>query len=138
MIASVALLGLSGLHVAWATGSSWPLPDREALADTVAGRPGEPFPGPAACIAVAALMAAGAAALAGHPRPAPRLSRAGSAAVTVAFGARGLLGLAGRTDLVSPGSASPRFRRLDRHGYAPLCLAIAALSVPAARRPLTR
>ncbi len=44
---------------------------------------------------------------------------------------RGALGLAGRTDIVSPGSVSERFRRLDRRCYSPLCLALAALAVPA-------
>jgi hypothetical protein len=132
--APVLLTGLAGLHVAWAAGSSWPLPDREALADAVAGRPGEPFPSPAACLAVAALLTAGAATTAGRPHCVPRVARAGSAAVSAAFAIRGVLGLAGRTDLVSPGSASPRFRRLDRRCYAPLCLVIAATSASSVRR----
>jgi hypothetical protein len=48
---------------------------------------------------------------------------------------RGVLGVAGRTDLVSPGSSSPRFRALDRKLYSPLYLTIAALAAPAARPP---
>jgi hypothetical protein len=39
----------------------------------------------------------------------------------------------GRTDLLSPGATSARFRAKDRRLYSPLCLALAALSVPAAR-----
>ena len=50
-----------------------------------------------------------------------------------ALAVRGLLGLAGRTDIVSPGSSSSRFRELDRRLYSPLCLALAALALPAAR-----
>ncbi|HMJ36036.1 MAG TPA: hypothetical protein VK501_19180 [Baekduia sp.] len=42
------------------------------------------------------------------------------------------MGLAGRTDLVSPGATSERFRSLDRGYYAPLCLTLAALAAPAA------
>ena len=51
---------------------------------------------------------------------------------------RGALGLAGRTDIVSPGSSSERFRQLDRQVYSPLCLTLAALATPArgtSRRP---
>jgi hypothetical protein len=39
-----------------------------------------------------------------------------------------VLGLAGRTDLVSPISTGQEFRRLDRRIYAPVCLGLAALS----------
>jgi hypothetical protein len=41
--------------------------------------------------------------------------------------------MAGRTDLVSPGSISPRFRRLDRRYYSPLCLALAMAAGSSAR-----
>ena len=47
---------------------------------------------------------------------------------------RGALGLAGRTDVLSPGSVSDNFRRLDRRVYSPLCLTLAALSLPAVIR----
>lgn len=40
--------------------------------------------------------------------------------------ARGALGLAGRTDLMSPGSVAPAFRGRDRLIYSPVCLALAA------------
>jgi hypothetical protein len=45
--------------------------------------------------------------------------------VTSALGARAALGFAGRTDLVSPGSVSDQFRRMDRRVLSPLCLALA-------------
>ena len=51
---------------------------------------------------------------------------------------RGSLGLGGRTDILSPGSASQRFRRLDRTIYSPLCLGLAALALPAVRTSRTR
>jgi hypothetical protein len=92
VVASTGFSGLAGLHVMWASGSSWPLPDKASLSDAVIGHD----------IGVLA--------------------------------ARGILGLAGMTHLISPRSSSPRFRRLDRRVYAPLCLTLAALAAPAARR----
>lgn len=129
--ASAALLAIGGLHVLWATGSRWPLPDRDQFAETIAGRPAGKAPGPAACLAVAGLLTTAAALVAGRPRQVPALSRIGSAGVVTVLGTRGALGLAGRTDLVSPGSTSKRFRELDRRIYAPLCVGIAALAAPA-------
>ena len=131
-LAAAGLGGLAGLHALWATGSSWPLADRAALADAVAGR--RRFPSTGACLCVAGLLATAAAVVAGRPRKLPRLRRAGAAGVTAALAVRGALGLAGRTDLISPGATSPRFRSLDRRLYSPCCLALAALSAPASGR----
>jgi hypothetical protein len=130
--ASGALIAIGGLHVLWATGSRWPLPDGERFGETVTGRPESKTPGPVACLAVAGLLATAAALVAGHPRRAPQLRRAGSAGVVAVLTVRGSLGLAGRTDLLSRGSSSERFRELDRRIYAPLCLTIAALAAPSA------
>jgi hypothetical protein len=58
---------------------------------------------------------------------------AGAVGVVCALSVRGVLGISGRTDLVSPGSSSPRFRALDRKVYSPLCVTIAALAAPAAQ-----
>lgn len=129
--ASGALRAIGALHVLWATGSRWPLPDRERFADSVTGRPAGKAPGALACLAVAGLLGTAAALVDGRPRRAPGLSRVGSAGVVTVLTVRGSLGLAGRTDLLSPGSASERFRELDRRIYAPLCLALAALAAPA-------
>jgi Protein of unknown function (DUF3995) len=130
-LATAGLGGLAGLHAVWATGSPWPLADRGALADAVAGR--RRFPSAGACVGVAGLLATAAAIVGGRPRRLPRLRRAGAAGVTAALAVRGALGLAGRTDLVSPGATSARFRSLDRRIYSPCCLTLAALSAPAAR-----
>ena len=133
--ASVALAGIAGLHVAWGLGSSFPFSRRSDLADAVVGT--REVPSPAACYAVAVAVV-GASALTADlpvaPRPVRRLGRTG---VAVVLGARGAIGLAGRTDLVAPGSSSPRFRRLDRRYFAPLCLlppAATATAVPAGER----
>jgi hypothetical protein len=130
---AVTLLGIAALHVLWAAGASWPAEDREALADAMAGRVGGSVPSPAACLAVAALLASASALVAGRPRKLPRLRRAGTIGVSLVLGVRGACGMAGRTDLVSPGSTSPRFRRLDRRAYSPLCLALAASAASSAR-----
>jgi len=133
-MAAVALLGLAGLHVAWGLGSTWPLADHAAFADAVVGR--REVPSSVASFAVASALGTASALAAGRPRRATTLRRLGVGGVVATLALRGALGVAGRTDLVSPGSASPRFRALDRRLYGPLCLALAALSGPAAvRRP---
>jgi hypothetical protein len=132
--AAAAFTALGALHLVWATGSSWPVSEADQQDGALSGRPPGQSPGPVACVAVAGLLGTAGALVAGHPRAYPRLTRAGSAGVVATFTTRGLLGLAGRTDLVAPGSTTERFRTLDRRYYAPLCLALAALSAPAVRR----
>ncbi|WP_353963060.1 DUF3995 domain-containing protein [Streptomyces sp. NBC_00893] len=132
-VSVTALTTLAGMHVAWGRGSSWPLSDRESLADAVTGRP--EMPGPVACHLVAGALGTAALLVAGQPRRYPGLSRLGAAGVAGVLSVRGAAGLVGRTDLLSPGSVSSRFRRLDRLAYSPLCLALAtSIAVSAARR----
>ncbi|MEU6998955.1 DUF3995 domain-containing protein [Nonomuraea sp. NPDC046570] len=129
-VSAATLTTLAGLHVAWGLGSSWPLPDRESLADAVAGTTS--LPGRGACFAVAGALGTAALLVTGRPRRTPALSRIGAAGVAGVLALRGAAGLSGRTDLLSPGSDSPRFRRLDRIAYSPLCLALAASAAVAA------
>jgi hypothetical protein len=82
-------------------------------------------------VAVAGALTIASALIGGHPSVDPRLRRAGARATVAILGVRGSLGLLGRTDILSPGSVSPHFRRLDRRIYSPLCLALAALALPA-------
>jgi hypothetical protein len=131
-LASAGLLAIAGLHVVWATGSSWPA--RGGLGPVTGSSDGS-SPSAAACLAVAAALSAAAAFVAGRPRRRPGLSRLGAAGVVGTLAARGGLGLAGRTDVIAPGSTSEDFRELDRALYSPLCLALAALSSPAALAP---
>lgn len=126
-----ALLAIGGLHVLWATGSSWPLPDHGDMADAVAGRSSDDAPGPVACLAVAGLLTTAAAFVSGRPRRAPRLSRLGAGGVAAVLTTRGAFGLAGRTHELVGWKTSERFRRLDRRVYSPLCLTLAALTLPA-------
>jgi hypothetical protein len=123
-IATATVLGgIAVLHVAWGTGSTFPFASRKQLNDTVIGR--QATPSPAACYGVAGLLAAAGALVAGLPARDSLLRRAGVCTVTAALGARAALGFAGKTDLVSPKSVSPRFRQMDRRVFAPLCLALA-------------
>lgn len=152
------MVAAAALHVAWGRGSSFPAPDRAALAEAVVGvRPGAAaargprgraapgaeaapeaalgvprgdngerppsVPGPAACYAVAALLAAGAV---GLNLRGPIRRRTGLVVVIV-LAARGGAGLAG----LLPQDASPTFRRWNRRLYSPWCLVLAALASPA-------
>ena len=134
-VASGGLAAIAALHLLWSTGSPWPLADSSELADAVGGRADNADPpSPAECLAVAGLLGAAATLVAGRPARAPLLRRSGAAGVVAVLAARGALGLAGRTDLAVPTATSPRFRRLDRRAYAPLCLALATLASPAVVR----
>jgi Protein of unknown function (DUF3995) len=126
-LTAAALAATAGLHLAWGAGSSVPFSTRDELADAVIGS--RQVPGPVACYGVAGALGAAVALVEGKPAPPPGLRRVGLLGVAGMLALRGVLGLAGRTDLISPGSASPRFRRLDRRVYAPLCLALSAGAV---------
>jgi hypothetical protein len=118
------LLTIAGLHALWGHGSTFPFPDRETLNDTVVGR--RSTPPPLACFAVAGALTVAASLVADVLPLSRRLQRLGVTGVAAVLASRAAFGLVGRTDLVSPGSASSRFRRLDRRIYSPLCLALAA------------
>lgn len=133
-VASAALLAIAGVHAFWATGSSWPLEDRDALSEAVIGRDDGSVPPASQCLIAAGLFLAAASVLAGRPARRPAVVRLGRLGVTGAFGVRGIAGLAGITHLLAPGSESARFRRMDRRVFAPFCLVIAALSIPVASR----
>jgi hypothetical protein len=117
------LVGIGVLHAMWGRGSTFPFADREQLNDTVIGR--DATPSPAACYAVAGLLATAGALVAGVPSRTSRLRRVGVGTVAAVLGARAVLGFAGRTDLVSPGSVSEKFRETDKRYLSPLCLALA-------------
>ena len=139
VVADVAvLLGIAVLHVGWAHGGSWPLPDREtlsrnvlgmappALADVTSGH--SRTPALVECYAVAGALTAAAALVAGRPPIATRLRRIGLRGLVTVLVARGLLGVTGRTRLVVPMATGQTFTRLDRRYYGPLCLLLAGLS----------
>jgi hypothetical protein len=129
---AATLVAIAGLHVLWGRGSTFPFADRDGLNDAVIGRTSTPSPG--ACFAVAGALTAAAGLVADVPRLPRGLQRVGVIGVALVLAVRAALGFSGRTDAVSPGSASPRFRRLDRRLYSPLCLALAAGALNS-RRP---
>jgi hypothetical protein len=123
VVTTAALFGIGGLHVMWGRGSAFPFTSRDQLNDTVIGR--RSTPSPTACYGVAGLLTTAAALVAGLPARRSRARRIGVCAVAAVLGTRASLGFMGRTDLVSPGSASPKFRRMDKRVYSPLCAALA-------------
>lgn len=130
-LAAVLFSAIAGLHVAWALGSPFPARDRDALVATVVGAPiGSPMPGRVATVVVAVglvLMAGWTAAQGGlvpSPVPAPWL-RAGSLAIVVIFGLRGIGGFF--EPALRPSIRGTPYVRLSRWIYSPLALLIAAL-----------
>jgi hypothetical protein len=123
-LTAATLVGLAALHVAWGRGSSFPLADRDDLAEAVIGT--SSVPGPLPCFGVAAALLVTASAVRNQPRWPGRLRRPALAGIAGVLAGRGLLGLAGKTSTVSPASDGAPFRRLDRGLYAPLCLGLAA------------
>ncbi|MFJ5923956.1 DUF3995 domain-containing protein [Kitasatospora sp. NPDC092948] len=122
------LAALGGLHAVWAR-SPWPCRDREQFADLVVGVTPDRLPSPQACLGVAGMLGAGAYLVAARggllpavgPRRLPAVGSAGVAAVLLARGSVGpLLFGTGRVP------RTPRFVRLDRRVYAPLCAALGA------------
>jgi hypothetical protein len=138
MAAVAGLAGIGLLHVAWGNGSAWPMANRADLSDAVLGSPGLTSRSSAgACYVMGGALGAAAALVAGGPERLERPRRVAVAGIAAVLAGRGVLGLAGRTDLVSPVSTGARYRRLDRRVYAPLCLALAglvALSLKGGRR----
>lgn len=129
-LTSTGLLAGGVLHVLWATGSTFPFATRQELNDAVIGR--QATPGPAECLAVAALLTTAAAAVTGAGRR-HLPSRVVASGVATVLGVRAAFGFAGKTASLVPGSDSPRFRRADRRVYAPICALLALGAATAAR-----
>lgn len=132
-LTSGTLGAIGGLHVVWGRQAGRPATARSRrMSDAVSGA--GRAPSPAACYAVAGLLATAAALVAGVPADRPRFRLAGQVGVAAVLGARGLVGVAGRIDLVAPGEVTPQMRRWDRRLYTPLVLALAAGAAHSARR----
>jgi uncharacterized protein DUF3995 len=122
-LTSSTLAAIAAIHIAWGRGSSVPFASREELADAVIGS--QAVPSPNACYVVAAALFVASALVGDVPVGPRRLRRLGRVVVGGTLAVRGFAGLCGRTDILSPGSTSARFRRLDRQIYSPLCVALA-------------
>jgi uncharacterized protein DUF3995 len=120
----MTMLVLAGLHVLWGVGFSFPFRDREQLADAVIGT--SDVPPRSACIAVASALALAAVLVSGLLPLPGRLRSFALRVVSSILLTRGLAGALGRTSMLSPGSESATFQRLDKKIYAPLCLWLAA------------
>jgi Protein of unknown function (DUF3995) len=129
---ALTLIGIGALHALWGRGSTFPFSERDQLNDAVIGR--DATPSPAACYAIAGLLTAAGGLVAGLPSPRSRIRRLGVCTVAAALGTRGALGFAGKTELVSPGSVSDKFREMDKRYYSPLCLVLAVGAVNSLRR----
>jgi hypothetical protein len=124
------VLGLLALlHVGWGCGSSLPFRTRRDLADAVVGSTDVPPPG--ACFIVAGALTSGALLVADMALVPQSLRRVGLLGLAGILSVRGVLGLTGRTALISAGSDSARFVRLDRLVYGPLCLGLSMGSIVA-------
>ena len=72
-LTAATLIGLAVLHVAWGRGSSFPLADRDDLAEAVVGT--SFVPGPLPCFGVAAALLVASSAVQNRPRWPRRLRR---------------------------------------------------------------
>lgn len=123
MKTSAVLVGIGALHFAWGRGSTFPFSDRAQLNDTVVGH--DATPSPTACYAIAGLLGAAGALVAGLPSRQSWVRRLGVSVVAMVLAIRSVLGFTGKTELVSPGSASDKFKQMDKRVYAPLCMTLA-------------
>jgi hypothetical protein len=123
-----AVLGADALlHLYWATGSTWPAADEEALSYAVLGLDA-PFT-PAVVLPLAALLlTASGIVLAGARRP-HRLLRLGTLAVAAGLSLRAFAGL---WWLFAKDTGSA-FYWLNLALYTPLCLLLAAAALRVAR-----
>ena len=121
--ATGAALGLLAvLHVAWGLGSPFPFRGRDELADAVIGSVS--VPSTTSCLGVAALLVIASGTVTNAIPMPPSLRRPALTILTLVFTLRSALGFGAKTSLLSPASVSPRFQRLDRRYFAPLCLAL--------------
>jgi hypothetical protein len=135
-LTSGILLLLALLHVAWGCGSAAPFRTRGDLADAVVGT--TEVPSPRACFLVAGALSAGSMLTAGVAVAPRLLRRMALVAMAGILSVRGVLGLSGKTALISPGSDSARFVRLDRNVYGPLCVALSVGSLVALTQSSSR
>jgi hypothetical protein len=75
--AVVTLAAIGAVHVAWGSGSAWPMTSRADLSDAVLGAPGLEGDAAGACHAVAGVLGVAAALVAGGPAPLERQRRRG-------------------------------------------------------------
>ncbi len=122
-VTGVALGLLAALHVAWGLGSPFPFRERDELADAVIGSVS--VPSSTSCFGVGALLAVASGTVTKSIPMPLSLRRPALTTLALVFALRSALGFSAKTSLLSPASVSPRFQRLDRRYFSPLCLALA-------------
>lgn len=123
IVTGTTLGALAVLHVTWGLGSSFPFHDRGELADAVIGR--STVPSLRACFSVASLLAVGTTVVLDLSPMPKKLRKWALVLMATVLALRSVAGFAAKTSLLSKGSNSERFRRLDRQLYSPLCLLLA-------------
>lgn len=136
-ISTLGLATAGMIHLAWATGSTWPRSDADRLADLVVGV--RPFPSPPMTATVVGLITVAIAAVETESRSSRSDDPAARARRLVARGVPGVLALRGIGGLVGSslelGTATDEFRHWDLRIYSPLCLVLAAAAVGAIALP---
>ena len=132
-VAAALLAATALVHGFWAFGGVWPARDGRTLAKTVVGPKQQAMPGAAACLAIAALLAAAVVIVLARSDvielPGPSwIVNLGTWVIVAVLALRGIGGLV--TSLLA--GRSETYHRLDVAIYSPLCLLIAALCLPAA------
>lgn len=120
---SGALLGVGGLHLAWALGSHFPAQDERTLARSVTGDDAMPPRAASAVVGLGLVTMAAASMPAAGAIPGARRARRVAGVALLGRAAVPSVVLLNALRLPEP---APEFVRLDRTAYRPLCLALAA------------
>lgn len=130
-LGAAGLGAAGGLHAAWAVGSTFPQPDRTALALAVTGSPELPPPAACAVMAVGLVGAGAVVAGVGGERRTAVLVRVSTGAALLG---RGLLGGVMATRVLRMPVPQQPFRRLDARYYRPLCTVLGVAALASSRR----
>lgn len=132
LVSWTGLTAVGGLHLIWASGSSWPAKNRRRLASATVGNSAA-MPDAAATAVVAGAALVGGAITAGALGEG-RLAIVARRLIATALLARAVVG--GDTALKALGlrPADKRFRELDARYYRPLCVVLGIAALIGSRR----
>ena len=135
-MAWAGLTGVGVLHLAWASGSTWPERNRKRLGAAVIGS-GRGLPAAATTATVGGLAIAGGAIVGGAlgERGLAVCARRGVAAMLLT---RAVIGGDGALQLLGRAPGGKRFAELDRTIYRPLCAVLGLAALLGARRRAPR
>ncbi|MFF3026391.1 DUF3995 domain-containing protein [Microbacterium sp. NPDC057944] len=132
LVSWTGLTAVGGLHLIWASGSSWPAKNRRRLASATVGNAAA-MPDAAATAVVAGAALAGGAVSAGALGEG-RMAVVVRRLIATALLARAIVG--GEVALKALGlpPADKRFRELDKRYYRPLCAVLGIATLIGSRR----